>query len=92
MACCYSNLFNRLSGRVGRVIYYQVGDHLYARAAPGEVKDCRSELQLYYRERMRKTAKKGCSKRKRWIFGISTFLTRSKRLASGPSVWMKRTI
>ena len=34
MACCYSNLFNRLSGRVGRVIYYQVGDHLYARAAP----------------------------------------------------------
>ena len=56
MACCYSNLFNRLSGRVGRVIYYQVGDHLYARAAPGEVKDCRSELQLYYRERMRKTA------------------------------------
>ena len=47
MACCYSNLFNRLSGRVGRVIYYQVGDHLYARAAPGEVKDCRSELQLY---------------------------------------------
>ena len=56
MACCYSNLFNRLSGRVGRVIYYQVGDHLYARAAPGKVKDCRSELQLYYRERMRKTA------------------------------------
>ena len=56
MACCYSNLFNRLSGRMGRVIYYQVGDHLYARAAPGEVKDCRSELQLYYRERMRKTA------------------------------------
>ena len=54
MACCYSNLFNRLSGRVGRVIYYQVGDHLYARAAPGKVKDCRSELQLYYRERMRK--------------------------------------
>ena len=47
MACCYSNLFNRLSGRVGRVIYYQVGDHLYARAAPGKVKDCRSELQLY---------------------------------------------
>ena len=39
MACCYSNLFNRLSGRVGRVIYYQVGDHLYARAAPGEVED-----------------------------------------------------
>ena len=38
MACCYSNLFNRLSGRVGRVIYYQVGDHLYARAAPGKVK------------------------------------------------------
>ena len=36
MACCYSNLFNRLSGRVGRVIYYQVGDHLYARAAPGK--------------------------------------------------------
>ena len=36
MACCYSNLFNRLSGRVGRVIYYQVGDHLYARAAPGD--------------------------------------------------------
>ena len=25
MACCYSNLFNRLSGRMGRVIYYQVG-------------------------------------------------------------------
>ncbi|MEI3421504.1 MAG: hypothetical protein V8R91_10895 [Butyricimonas faecihominis] len=56
MACCYSSLFNRLSGRMGRVIYYQVGDHRYARAAPGEVKDCRSELQLYYRERMRKTA------------------------------------
>ena len=35
MACCYSSLFNRLSGRMGRVIYYQVGDHLYARAAPG---------------------------------------------------------
>ena len=49
MACCYSSLFNRLSGRMGRVIYYQVGNHLYARAAPGEVKDCRSELQLYYR-------------------------------------------
>ena len=57
MACCYSNLFNRLSGRVGRVIYYQVGDHLYARAAPGKVKDCRSELQLYYGERMWKRAK-----------------------------------
>ncbi|MFR7879335.1 MAG: hypothetical protein ACLU4J_24720 [Butyricimonas paravirosa] len=38
MACCYSSLFNRLSGRMGRVIYYQVGNHLYARAAPGEVK------------------------------------------------------
>lgn len=56
MARCYSSLLNRLSGRMERVIYYQVGDRLYARATPGQVKDCRSELQLYYRERMRKTA------------------------------------
>ena len=56
MARCYSSLFSRLSGQMGRVIYYQVGDSLYARTTPGQVKDCRSELQLYYRERMRKTA------------------------------------
>ena len=55
MARCYSRIFNRFSGRIGKVIYYQVGDNLYARRAPGEVKDCRSELQLYYRERMRGT-------------------------------------
>lgn len=73
MACCYSNLFNRLSGRVGRVIYYQVGDHLYARAAPGEVKDCRSELQLYYRERMRKTATFYGVIRQTWLAGSGRY-------------------
>jgi len=55
MARCNSS-FNRLSGQLGRVIYYQVGDRLYARTTPGRVRDCRSELQLYYRERMRRTA------------------------------------
>ena len=55
MARCYSSVFNCFSGQIGRVIYYQVGDKLYMRTSPGQVKDCRSELQLYYRERMRGT-------------------------------------
>ena len=55
MARCYSSVFNRFSGQIGRVIYYHVGDKLYMRTSPGQVKDCRSELQLYYRERMRGT-------------------------------------
>ena len=56
MARYQSKGFNRFSGRVGNVIYYKMRGEFYARASPAEVKDCRSELQLYYRERMRGTA------------------------------------
>ncbi len=56
MARYQSKGFNRFSGRVGNVIYYKMRGVFYARASPVEVKDCRSELQLYYRERMRGTA------------------------------------
>jgi hypothetical protein len=56
MARCQSKGFNRFSGRVGNVIFYKMRGEFYARASPTEVRDCRSELQLYYRERMRGTA------------------------------------
>ena len=55
MARCLSKGFNRFSGRVGNVIFYKMRGEVYARARPTEVRDCRSELQLYYRERMRGT-------------------------------------
>lgn len=55
MARCYSGLFNRFSGRIGKVVFYHVGDRMYAKTYPEHVKDCCSELQLYYRERMRST-------------------------------------
>lgn len=53
MARCHSKGLKNFSGRVGNVIFYRVRGVLYARAYPTEVKDCRSELQVYYRERMK---------------------------------------
>lgn len=56
MARCYSKEFGGFSGRVGNVIFYKRKGEFYARAYPAEVKDRRSELQLFNRERMRHSA------------------------------------
>ena len=88
MARCYSSLLNRLSGRMERVIYYQVGDRLYARATPGQVKDCRSELQLYYRERMRKTATFYGVIRQTWLARVWQMLGKMER-RSGYSLFLQ---
>ena len=44
-----------LSGRMGNVIFSTLRGVPYVKARPEQVKDSRSELQLYYRERMRST-------------------------------------
>lgn len=88
MARCYSSPFNRFSGRVGRIIYYRVGDQSYARTAPGQVKDCRSELQLYYRERMRKTVTFYGVIRQTWLAKIWQVLGKVER-RSGYNLFLR---
>ena len=53
MACLFRSLFNRLSGRMGRVIYYQVGIIFHAEAAQeGEI--VVRNLVYCHREMMRR--------------------------------------